>query len=219
VNLVDAIQPDRRKAPRTVVDLSVRYLGAENYVFQYAKNLSRGGAFIAGAQDLDVGQQASIEIDLPGMGVFKIRGEVQHILGLDQATESGVEPGAGFNILERPDGFQEALSSYMIRLWKRRGVGVLSTVDRLGRVLAAAGFEVLQVSTPAEAAAAFASATRPMIALLVDEDQVQSFADPLEDTAESGLVVGVPNPGGLDKVLRELDERAASSGSCSPIST
>ena len=122
------LNPDRRGGARAVARarcrISVRFERASSFVREYAENLSVGGIFVTGAHHLERLEELELDIDLPGLGSFRIQAEAAHILGPDQATRLRREPGAGLAIRRAPIGFHRALRLYLERVGRRKDCAV-----------------------------------------------------------------------------------------------
>ena len=183
-------EPSRRRAARYRVHLSVRYETAADFVREYAENLSRGGLFIARGRGLGRHRDVMVELELPGFGAYQVRAEVIHV----------GDAGAGLAIREAPDGFAEALASYLDRLARRAEVLVLAAGPAVG-LLEAAGYQVAEISSPG-ALAARNDGPRP-VGVVVPGAEVDAYRRAVGDE----LVVAMDQPRQLDDVLLQLDQR------------
>ena len=201
------MEPVRRRAARYRVHLSVRYETAADFVREYAENLSKGGLFIRRARGLSRHRDVMVELDLPGFGSFQVRAEVVHVISPEMATEHGRAAGAGLAIRETPDGFEEALANYLVRLGRRADSLVLAAAEPAARLLVAAGYQVAAVASPAtlgEALAAQAADAR-LVGVVVPGAEVDPYRLAAADNAE--LVVAMDEPREIDEVLVQLDQR------------
>lgn len=167
--------------------LSVRYETAADFVREYAENLGRGGLFIARARGLTRHRAVMVEIELPGFGAYQVHAEVIHV----------GDAGAGLAIREAPDGFAEALASYLDRLARRAEALVLAAGPAV-TLLGAAGYQVAEVVSPG----ALAAGPRPL-GVVVPGAEVDAY----RQAAGGALVVAMDQPRQLDDVLLQLDQR------------
>ena len=196
---------DLRTSARHRVNLSVRYGTASEFVSEYAKNLSRGGLFIAGAHHLEPLSEVTIEIDLPGLGSFPITGEVAHLLTPDVAAGLGISPGAGIAIKQAPPGFDAALSAYLQRLGRRADVLVFVADAQLAEVLAKAGFQVQAAPPPEHFAEAFVRADADVLAVVSPRSKALGYRQAAAISGAGDVVVEMDSAAELDDVLVRLD--------------
>lgn len=202
-----AVEPVRRRAARYRVHLSVRYETAADFVREYAENLSRGGLFIRGARGMSRHGEVVVEIELPGLGAWQVRAEVVHVITPEMAAEHGRAAGAGLAIREPPDGFEEALSSYLERLTRRADSLVLAGAEPAGRLLVAAGYQVAAVASPEaidDLLGAEGDQARP-VGLVVPAAALDAYRAAAGERVP--LVVAMDDARQLDEVLVQLDAR------------
>jgi len=184
----------------------VRFARAREFVTEYAENLSKGGLFVKGAQDLEALQVVEVDIALPGYGNFRVKAEVAHLIDAESAVSFGRSAGAGLAITERPDGFDEALSLYLQRLGRRADAMVMVASETFGLLLAAAGFQVRAVPVAGEVVAAIARAPVPVIGVVVPHDQVTEYERTVAMAGAGDIVIGMGSADDFDEVLVRLDE-------------
>jgi len=66
------VRNEQRRDHRYRVHIGVKYGIAEQFVADYAENLSIGGLFIEGAHNLQLYERVEFEIDLPGLGHWRV---------------------------------------------------------------------------------------------------------------------------------------------------
>lgn len=131
---------ENRSNERFRCHLSVSFQSADDFVVEYVENLSRGGVFVRAAYNLSLGQEVSLEIELPGFDRFQVAAKVAHLVSPEQAKVRGGAPGAGLQIVTAPDGFTHALGVYLERLGQRKKYTVLVYDDECLGLLEDAGF-------------------------------------------------------------------------------
>lgn len=198
----------REHEPRYLVRLAVRFVDARDYVIEYAENLSRGGLFVAGAQHLEPLEQVTIRVDLPGFGAYEVECRVAHTLSEERAAKLGRHPGAGFAIMAAPDGFEEALSQYLLVLGRRRDATVVAADDGAADLLASAGYRVERARSPESIVAAVEARARPL-AIVVPQAEAPEYRAALAATPVADLVVAIGDEGPTDALLNALDQRIA----------
>ena len=197
----------RRTAARYRVFLSVRYEVAADFVREFAENLSRGGMFIRGARGLARRRDVIVEIDLPGFGRYQVRAEVAHVIGEEMAEEHGRAAGAGLAIREAPEGFDEALSGYLVRLSRRADSIVLVADEEPAFLLHAAGYQVRALSSPERLGALVDGCELPLVGVVVPETRLDEFTAAARGTAAAELLVPMEPERRIDEVLVRLDRR------------
>lgn len=196
----------REQEPRYLVRLAVRFVEARDYVLEYAENLSRGGLFVAGAQHLDPLEEVTIRVDLPGFGAYEVECRVAHTLSEERAAKLGRRPGAGFAIMSAPEGFEEALSQYLLVLGRRRDATVVVAEEGAAELLAAAGYRVERVPGPEALVAAVDAMPKPL-AVVVPQAEASAYRAALAATPVADLVVAIGDEGPTDALLNALDQR------------
>lgn len=196
-----------RKHERFRVFLSVSFGTAEDFVREYAENLSKGGLFIRGAHEVELLSDYSIHIALPGFEPFQIRAQAVHILDPATAELAGRKPGAGFSITEAPADFHDALSAYLQRLGRRRDAVVL--VDEpIGQALVeAAGYQVRPLPPAGELVAEVARSDVPVLGVIVSRGRAAGYREAAAAAGEDDLVFECDSYEDLEAVLVELDDR------------
>jgi hypothetical protein len=170
-----------RRHPRYGVHLAVRYTNAEQFVNDYVENLSAGGLFIAGANQMPLFTETDVQIELPGQGEWTVRAKSVFVIDEDAANKMGRSAGAGFQIMDKPPGFDDALLGYLLRLGRRRDhavmVGEIPGVD----LVTDAGYRVLPLESEDEVAFALANDDAKIIAIIVPTSLVTPYRNRLGD--------------------------------------
>lgn len=196
---------DQRRSKRFPVQLTVRFVSADDFVVQYAENLSVGGLFVRDADHLAPLTELMVDLELPGSGNYQLRTRVAHILTPDRARAVGASPGAGLEIVAAPAGFEEKLLGYLSRLGERRGHEVLAAEDEVARAVARAGYRAEAVS-PRQAAAA-CDRGRPVLAVVAPSRELGTYRAAL-GRDRAGLLLDHPDGAELDALIARLDRRA-----------
>lgn len=192
--------------PRYRVHLEVRFPVALDFVVEYAENLSKGGLFVRGAQGLEPLQDVPIEIELPGAGTFSVTGRVAHILSASNAVAAGRKPGAGFQIIDSPPGFDEALTAYLQRLGRRRDALALSTSAEARTLLEHAGYRSDDAGPADQVVQRIARSELPVIAVVVERAHEQAYREAMAAAGEEGLVRAIDYLEELEELLPVLDD-------------
>ena len=199
----------QRKDERFRVALSVRYGSARDYVRDYAENLSRGGLFINGAHNLQLGSRVRIELDLPGFDTFMVSAEVAHVIDPASAARLGRKPGAGLSIVQTPSGFAEAMHSYLLRLGLRRDHLVFVGDSTIRELFDLAGFQVRPLPPPISLRADIERCPVPVVGVIVTRAQFGPFVAAATVAKLSDLVHEIDYPEEFEHVLRIIDQRIA----------
>lgn len=195
---------DHRRFDRYRVHLSVRFSRAQDFVVQYADNLSAGGLFVRGAHDLEPLSEVVVDLDLPAGGTHRVRARVAHVLDPATAERLGRTPGAGLELIATPPGFQASLLDYLARLGKRRDAAVLTQERLTAAEIADAGFQARAAEPPA--AAAEVASDPAIVAVVVGPERAGAYRAALG--ARSDLVVVRGEDRSFADLLLELDRRA-----------
>ena len=195
---------ENRRHRRHRVYLQVRFGSAADYLVEYAENLSRGGMFVRNLTDLEPLSTVELELDLPGYCKFHIKARVAHCRSRHDAETWGGHAGAGLEIIESPEGFDEALYSYLRQLGRRRDYTVLVADRHATALLDSAGYRVLPLPPPGAVQAFIDQLESPPLAIVVDRDRVSSYMA-TEDLAD--YIVELDKAGVVDQILTKLDVR------------
>ena len=188
------------------VHLSVRYGTAIDFVREYAENLSKGGLFIQGAQDLHLRQQVNVELELPGYKTFQLTAEVVHMLDQEAAASFGRIAGTGFTIVKSPSGFDTALSSYLERLGRRRDFVVLAANEPSLKLLEDVGFQTSPLPPPSQLVEVIMRSKDPVIAVVVSKEIEHEYAAAAAAGGRPGLVYGIEFLDEVEELIPLLDE-------------
>jgi hypothetical protein len=191
---------DRQKE-RFDVSVEVAFATAQDFVVQYAENLSAGGVFVAGVTDLERLSEHTVRINIPGCGPTEVRARVAHVLTAEVAQQFGRTEGTGLEIIESPPHFQRALMDFLQLLGRRRDHLVLCPEEWLRLEIEKSGYRAEEISI-AEASADLVEKA-PVFAVIVPELVREDFANSVASVDPQPLVVGFE--GNLELVVQTLD--------------
>ncbi|HUH05252.1 MAG TPA: PilZ domain-containing protein [Kofleriaceae bacterium] len=197
---------DGRRSDRFRVRLTVRYESAAEFVREYAENLSAGGLFIAGVTHLQPLEEMTVEVDLPGLGTYRITAEVAHILDAESARRAGRTAGAGMSIRDASPEFHDALGIYLQRLGSRADQLIMVEPPLLQVSLASAGYRVEVAPDPGGLIAAIARLEQPVLRVVVGAKNGVPYREAARQAGDDDLVLVCDEPADLDAVLTSLDE-------------
>jgi hypothetical protein len=180
-----AMTSEQRRHPRYGVHLAVRYSNAEQFVTEYVENLSAGGLFIAGAHQLPLFTITDVQIDLPGQGEWTVRAKSVFLIDDEAAAKIGRKAGAGFEIVEKPPGFDDALLGYLLRLGRRRDHAVMVGEIPGVELITDAGYRVVPLPSEDEVAISLANDDAKIIAIVVPAALVGPYRDRLGEKGKS----------------------------------
>ncbi len=105
--------PDRRKSLRNhLLVLRVKGNTGERVFFGYAKNISRGGMFIASVNPRKVGEEFTIEFTLPReKEVIRCRCVV--VWSRSYHPKSPYEPGMGVKFIDLDDSIRDMIDEWV----------------------------------------------------------------------------------------------------------
>lgn len=196
---------EQRRHERFGVRLSVRYSNAEQFVTDYVENMSSGGLYIAGAQQLPLHSETEVHIELPGQGAWTVRARSMYVVNAEDAAKQGRTAGAGMQIIEKPFGFDDALLGYLLRLGRRREHAVMVAADMVGRSLVEdAGYRVIPLESVDEVAFALADDSAKLLAIVVTPEQLQAYRDSLGESSKS-LVFAATTTAEVADILARID--------------
>jgi hypothetical protein len=194
-----AIGIENRAHPRYGVRLSVKYSNAAEFVADYVENLSAGGLFIANAHRHENLYETEVDVELPGQGSWRVKARAVYRLDAEVARRQGRRPGVGFQIIERPAGFDDALLGYLLRLGKRRDFTVMAG-DIVGRqLLVDTGYQVVPLAVDIDLARALEDPK--LLAIVVPPD----IADPYRGYGGGERVVAIGDPDQIADLIARLD--------------
>lgn len=194
-----------RRDPRFRVHLEVRYQQAIDFVQEYAENLSKGGLFLRGGQDLQPRQSVLVEIGLPGYGTFKVEAEVAHVLDAEQAAQLGRHPGAGLAITKAPSNYRTALHAYLRLLGRRRDCVAYADQDSMIEALAAAGYDSMAIPPADELTNVLRYAPKPVLGLVVSATAEAEQAAAVNAAGMTDRLHVASTPAQLERLLPTLD--------------
>lgn len=195
---------EQRRHPRYGVHLAVRYTNAEQFVADYVENLSVGGLFIAGANQLPLTTETAVTVELPGQGEWTVRAKSVFVIDEAAAAQMGRKAGAGLEIIDKPPGFDDALLGYLLRLGNRRDHAVMVGEIPGVEMIRDAGYRVIPLESEDEVAIALANDDAKIIAIIVQPALVTPYRDRLGEKGKS-LVFPATSVDDVVDVLARID--------------
>jgi uncharacterized protein (TIGR02266 family) len=123
-----AVQPDeledldedpRRAFPRYNTRFAVRFSTVQDFVLEYAANISAGGLFVHTPQPPPLKAVVSIEMELPGSDApVPAKGIVVHRVTAEDAEQRGTLPGMGVQFVEASDQFRDRIDAAIEHILK-----------------------------------------------------------------------------------------------------
>lgn len=195
----------QRRDPRFQVRLNVRFETALEFITEYAENLSHGGMFIRGAHTLQPREQVTVELELPGLGSFKVVAEVAHVITPEQAAALNRKPGAGLSVLRSSKGYRPALREYLFRLGRRKDHVVLAADPLLRHRLEECGYSTDDLPQAAELPPILLEGEQPILAVLVTRADESTYRASLARLDRADCVFGIDFIEELDEILPRID--------------
>ncbi len=110
-----AAKPDLRKRLRApLLVTKVRMDPGGRIFFGYAKNLSRGGIFIATTNPRDAGSRFELEMDLPAPLNLPLRCTCEVVWKREFSRKSPYEPGMGLKFLDLPEETAQRIEQWIL---------------------------------------------------------------------------------------------------------
>ena len=109
---LDEAEDPRRAFPRYETRFAVRFSTVQDFVLEYAANISAGGVFVHTVEPLPLQTVVSIEMQLPGSDApVSAKGMVVHRVTADDAAQRGTLPGMGVQFVEASDEFRDRIDA------------------------------------------------------------------------------------------------------------
>jgi len=111
------MEDPRRAFPRLNLRFAVRFATVDEFVLEYAANISAGGVFVATQDPPPLHTVVRVEMDLPGSETPVLaRGRVVHRLTAEDAIQRGTLAGMGVQFVEASDEFRRQIDAVIDRL-------------------------------------------------------------------------------------------------------
>jgi len=109
---VKPAEDPRRAFPRYNAHFAVRFATVQDFVLEYAANISAGGVFVHTAEPPPLKTVVRVVMELPGGGpAVPARGLVVHRVSREDAEQRGTLPGVGVQFLDADDAFRERIDA------------------------------------------------------------------------------------------------------------
>jgi uncharacterized protein (TIGR02266 family) len=102
----------RRAFPRYNVRFAVRFATVQDFVLEYAANISAGGVFVHTENPPPLKTVVQVEMELPGGGdPVPARGMIVHRVTKQDAEQRATLPGVGVQFMDADDEFRRRIDS------------------------------------------------------------------------------------------------------------
>jgi uncharacterized protein (TIGR02266 family) len=102
----------RRAFRRYNVNFAVRFATVQDFVLEYAANISAGGVFVHTEQPPPLKTVVEVEMELPGSSdPVPARGMVVHRVTKEEADQKGTLPGVGVQFMDADDEFRQRIDA------------------------------------------------------------------------------------------------------------
>jgi uncharacterized protein (TIGR02266 family) len=120
-----SIQPPedpRRAFPRYDARFAVRFATVQDFVLEYAANISAGGVFVCSEDPPEMDSVVKVEMELPGGGPpVQASGVVVHRVTKEEAQQRGTMAGIGVQFVDSDDKFRERMDAAIEFILKGTG--------------------------------------------------------------------------------------------------
>ena len=107
----------RRAFPRYNARFAVRFTDVQDFVLEYAANISAGGVFVQTDNPPPLKTVVQVEMELPGgAGAVPARGMVVHRVTRQEAEEKGTMAGMGVQFMDADDQFRQRMDDAIAHL-------------------------------------------------------------------------------------------------------
>src|SRR5438477_74262 len=112
---------DRRRAfPRYNANFAVRFATVQDFVLEYAANISAGGVFVHTEDPPPLKTVVRIEMELPGGGPpVPARGVIVHRVTPQEAQARRTMPGMGVQFVDADDEFRDRINAAIDHILKK----------------------------------------------------------------------------------------------------
>lgn len=109
---VKPLHDPRRAFPRHTARFAVRFATVQDFVLEYAANISAGGVFVESESPPPLKTVVRVEMELPGGGEpVAARCVVVHRVTPEEARARGSLPGMGVQFIDADDRFRERIDA------------------------------------------------------------------------------------------------------------
>ena len=116
---VQPFDDPRRAFPRHPARFAVRFATVQDFVLEYAANISAGGVFVQTDAPLPLKTVVRVEMELPGSGdLVPARGVVVHRVTPEEAKQRGTLAGMGVQFMDGDDKFRERIDGAIDHILK-----------------------------------------------------------------------------------------------------
>src|SRR5437899_3220558 len=110
----------RRAFPRYNANFAVRFATVQDFVLEYAANISAGGVFVHTEDPPPLKTVVRIEMELPGGGPrVPARGVIVHRVTPQEAQVRGTMPGMGVQFVDADDEFRDRINAAIDHILKK----------------------------------------------------------------------------------------------------
>jgi type IV pilus assembly protein PilZ len=111
MRLQPAGEDPRRTFPRVNARFAVRFATVQDFVLEYAANISAGGIFVETQNPPPLKTVVRVEMELPGGAAVPAQGLVVHRVTPDDANKRGTAPGMGVQFIDANDAFRQRIDA------------------------------------------------------------------------------------------------------------
>jgi uncharacterized protein (TIGR02266 family) len=108
----------RRSFPRVNARFAVRFASVQDFVLEYAANISAGGVFVQTQNPPPLKSIVRVEMELPGGAAVPAQGLVVHRVTPEEAKARGTAPGCGVQFIAADDAFRQRIDAAIDEILK-----------------------------------------------------------------------------------------------------
>jgi uncharacterized protein (TIGR02266 family) len=121
VQPLDSKDDERRTFPRFDSRFAVRFATVQDFVLEYAANISAGGVFVHTQDPPPLKAVVRVEMQLPGAEEsVPAKGIVVHRVSREEAAQRGTLPGMGVQFVEADDRFRGSIDAAIEHILKNK---------------------------------------------------------------------------------------------------
>jgi uncharacterized protein (TIGR02266 family) len=109
----------RRAFPRHAARFQVGFDSNQEFVLEYAENISAGGVFVQTEEPMELDAVVAVSLRLPGNDVpVEAKGVIVHRVTMEDAAKTGKNAGIGVQFLDSSDQFRDAIDKAIEHILK-----------------------------------------------------------------------------------------------------
>ena len=103
---------ENRTSKRVAVAVDVSFHTEHNFFMGLTENLSEGGLFVATYDDIPIGTELQVQLNLPGSDTISAKGVIRWVRQYSRFT-SDLAPGVGLELVDLEEGDQAVIHEFL----------------------------------------------------------------------------------------------------------